>query len=65
MTACSGELVSCEDTEFCRNTLGVRIAHVRRFVEEAEGNHHALVFGNWMEELELLCNVLDCDLTAT
>lgn len=61
VTAFSGQLVSCEDTEFCRNTVGVRIPHVRRFVQQAEGNHHAMVFGNWLRELEALCGALDCD----
>jgi L-fucose isomerase-like protein len=60
--ACPGELtVGCEDTEFCRNTLSVRVPDVRRFVQEAEGNHHALVFGDWMGELKELCAVLECE----
>lgn len=61
VAAFSGELVSCQDTEFCRNTLGVRLSDVRRFVQEAEGNHHAMVFGNWLTELEWLCRALDCE----
>jgi L-fucose isomerase-like protein len=58
--ALEGEVISSEDTTFCRNTLTVEIDNVRQFIRQAEGNHHALVIGQYKEALGELCNLLDC-----
>ncbi len=60
IVAFTGEVVACEDTTFCRNTVTIRIRDTRDFVRQAEGNHHAMVFGNYLNGLEMLSSVLDC-----
>jgi L-fucose isomerase-like protein len=58
MVAVKGEIVGCRDTVFCRNTLTIRIEDVRAFIGQAEGNHHILVFGDYLKDLEVLGRVL-------
>ena len=60
IVALSGEIMACEDTTFCRNTVTIRIQNTREFIKQAEGNHHALVFGNYLNDLEDLSGVLEC-----
>ena len=61
ITAARGELTGGENTVFCRNTLSIRIPDARRFVQMAEGNHHAMVFGDCLDDLDALCGLLDCE----
>lgn len=58
VTAVRGEILDCRDTVFCRNTLTIQISDVRSFVEQAEGNHHVLVFGDYLKELTILGDLL-------
>jgi L-fucose isomerase-like protein len=60
IVALTGEVVACEDTEFCRNTVTIKIQNVRDFIGQAEGNHHGMIFGNYLNDLEVLSDVLDC-----
>jgi L-fucose isomerase-like protein len=60
VVALAGEVLECEDTTFCRNTLTIQINDVREFIRKAEGNHHIAIFGDYMDELKALCEVLDC-----
>ena len=60
VVALKGEVLDCEDTTFCRNTLTIQINDAREFVQRAEGNHHIAVFGDYMDDLKALCEVLDC-----
>ena len=60
IVALTGEIVSCEDTEFCRNTVTIKTQNVRDFIGQAEGNHHAMVFGNYLNQVKTLSEVLDC-----
>lgn len=60
IVALKGEILSCEDTTFCRNTLTIQIHNAREFVQQAEGNHHALVFGDYLDDMEALSSVLCC-----
>ena len=64
LVAVNGEIVGCRVTVFCRNTLTIRIEDVRAFIGQAEGNHHILVFGDYLEDLEVLGRVLDYAFTA-
>ncbi len=61
IAAFTGEVVACEDTTFCRNTVTIKIRDTREFIRQAEGNHHAMVFGNYLNGLEMLSSLLDCD----
>jgi L-fucose isomerase-like protein len=54
MAAVRGEIMACEDTTTCRNTLTIKIRNAREFIKRAEGNHHALVFGDYLEDLKIL-----------
>ena len=60
IVALTGEVLTCEDTTFCRNTLTLQIHNAREFVRQAEGNHHALVFGDYLDDMEALSSVLGC-----
>lgn len=53
ITAVQGKITACDDTVFCRNTLTIKVRNAREFVRRAEGNHHALVFGNYLEDLKV------------
>ena len=61
IVALTGEVMSCEDTTFCRNTVTIKIQDTRDFIRHSEGNHQALVFGNYLNDLEALSSVLDCN----
>ena len=54
ITAVKGEIIACDDTTFCRNTLTIKVNSAREFVRRVEGNHHALVFGDCLEDLKVL-----------
>ncbi len=64
IVALSGEVLACDDTTFCRNTLTIQIRDVREFIAEAEGNHHALVLGGYLDDLKALGVLLDCDFVS-
>jgi L-fucose isomerase-like protein len=64
VTAVRGEILECRDTVFCRNTLTLRIGDVRALIDRAEGNHHVMVFGDCIEDLDLLGRVLGYDLVV-
>jgi len=64
VVALTGEVLECEDTVFCRNTLTIQINDARKFVQRAEGNHHIAVFGDYMDDLKALCDVLDCQIIS-
>jgi L-fucose isomerase-like protein len=54
IVAVKGEIIACDDTTTCRNTLTIKVRNAREFIRRAEGNHHALVFGDYLEDLEVL-----------
>jgi L-fucose isomerase-like protein len=58
VVAIQGEIVGCRDTISCRNTLTIRIKDVRAFIEQAEGNHHVLIFGDYLKDLQVLGHLL-------
>jgi L-fucose isomerase-like protein len=58
VVAVQGEIVECRDTIFCRNTLTIRIKDVRTFIEQAEGNHQVLIFGDYLKDLQVLGHLL-------
>jgi L-fucose isomerase-like protein len=60
IVALTGEVLTCKDTTFCRNTLTIKIHNAREFVQQAEGNHHALVFGEYLDDMEALSSVPGC-----
>jgi L-fucose isomerase-like protein len=55
----SGEMIGCQDTTTCRTTISVKVDDVRKFVQCAFGNHHALVYGNHTRVLKALSRSLD------
>jgi len=60
IVALCGKVVNCEDTTFCRNTVTIQIQNTRKFIQQVEGNHHVMVLGNHLTDLEALSCVLDC-----
>jgi L-fucose isomerase-like protein len=59
--AFSGEVLACDDTTFCRNTLTIQIQDVREFIRQAKGNHHAAVFGDYSADVKALADLLGCN----
>jgi L-fucose isomerase-like protein len=62
IVALAGEVVACEDTIFCRNTLTIQVQNVREFIRQAQGNHQVAVFGDYLQDLEFMGKILDCEL---
>lgn len=62
MLALRGEIVDCRDTATCRNTVTLRINDAREFFHKAVGNHHVLVYGNYIAELRGLGQLLGINL---
>jgi L-fucose isomerase-like protein len=62
IVALAGEVVACEDTIFCRNTLTIQVQNVREFIRQAEGNHQVAVFGDYLQDLEFMSKVLNFEL---
>jgi L-fucose isomerase-like protein len=62
VVALAGEVVACEDTIFCRNTLTIQVQNVREFVRQAEGNHQVAAFGDYLQDLEFMSKVLNFEL---
>lgn len=62
MLTVRGEIVDCCDTTTCRNTITLRVNDAREFFHEALGNHHVVVYGNYIGELRGLSQVLGINL---
>ena len=52
------------DTTFCRNTLTIQGSNVREFVQQTDGNHQVVVFGDYMDELRALGQILGFEFCA-
>ena len=61
MVIAKGIIVDCADMdaeEYCRVTVKVKIANPREFIHKTSGNHHVMVYGNHLEQLKTLNNLL-------
>jgi len=56
--AARGEIVDCRDTICDRTTLTVRVADARDYVHKTMGNHQVLIYGDFVDDLAGLCDVL-------
>lgn len=56
-----GEIVECRDTICDRTTLTVRVADARDYVHKTMGNHQVLIYGDFVDDLGGLCDVLGLD----
>ena len=45
--------------EVVADKKSIQIQDTRAFIQQAEGNHHALVFGDHLEDLKVMSNLLD------
>ncbi|MBW2275484.1 MAG: hypothetical protein JRG96_19665 [Deltaproteobacteria bacterium] len=62
MMAARGEIVECRDTICDRTTLTVRVRDARDFVHKAAGNHQVVVYGDYLDPLRELCELLRMEL---
>jgi L-fucose isomerase-like protein len=53
-----GEIVECRDTICDRTTLTMRVADARDYVHKTMGNHQVLIYGDFVDDLGGLCDVL-------
>ena len=60
--ATSGEIIDCRDTLCDRTTLDIRVKDARAFFHNAPGNHHVVVYGNYIHELRKLSQLLGMEL---
>ncbi|MFC1895482.1 hypothetical protein ACFL0Q_02315 [Thermodesulfobacteriota bacterium] len=54
-----GRIMEYRDTVTCRTTFSIEMADVRQFVQNAPGNHFALVYGDWSAAMKALSQILD------
>ena len=55
MLIANGKIVDCEDIEdYCRITVKVKIDDPREFIHKTSGNHHVMVYGDYIEQLKEL-----------
>ncbi|NQT72795.1 MAG: hypothetical protein HQ553_08485 [Chloroflexi bacterium] len=54
----SGEIIDCRDTLCDRTTLDIHVNDARKFFHNAPGNHHVVVYGNYIPELGKLSQLL-------
>ncbi len=59
MALARGRIVECRDTVACRTTFAIELDDVRQFIQNAPGNHFALVYGDWSQALKALGQALD------
>jgi len=65
LSATTGTITGFRETFLDRGTMDIRIGDVRRFFHNAPGNHHVVVYGNHIEQLRHLCQLLDIRLVES
>ena len=58
ITVAPGEVVGCRDTVACRTTPVIRVSDARQLIKATCGNHQAVVYGDVVEEVEALGDIL-------
>ncbi len=58
MLIMGGEIVDQKDGYDCRNTVFVKVSDVSAFFRNILGNHHCLIYGDYVEPLLTLCQLL-------
>jgi len=59
IVAARAEIVGCRDTICDRTTLDLHVRDAREFFHQATGNHHVVVYGDYLDDLQGLCRLLD------
>ncbi len=65
MYATAGEIVDFRETLLDRGTMDIQVKDARRFFHNAPGNHQVVVFGDHVEPLGDLCQLLGIHLVET
>jgi L-fucose isomerase-like protein len=58
-----GRIAEYRDTVTCRTTFAIELADVRQFIQNAPGNHFALVYDDWSQALKALGQALGIEVT--
>lgn len=59
MVITTGNIMKCEDLKGnCRHTVSIRIKDVRNFIQNTSGNHHVMIYGDYIKELKKLNKLL-------
>ena len=61
---CTGKILSCkdyEDPQLCRAVVKIKVKSVRDFLNKTFGNHHVVVYGNYVRELRKIGDLLDIE----
>jgi L-fucose isomerase-like protein len=64
MVALKGKIVDCRDTVLSRITVTVSVNDAREFFHKAPGCHQVVVYGDHLDELKGLCNLLGMKFTT-
>ncbi|MFC2028143.1 hypothetical protein ACFLU3_05600 [Chloroflexota bacterium] len=58
----TGEIVDFRETLLDRGTMDIQVKDARKFFHNAPGNHHVVVYGNHIEQLRELSQLLSIEL---
>ena len=59
---CTGKILSCkdyEDPQLCRAVVKIKVRNVKDFLNKTFGNHHVVIYGDYMRELRKIGDLLD------
>ncbi|MEM2175434.1 MAG: hypothetical protein QXI58_07450 [Candidatus Micrarchaeia archaeon] len=60
MIITTGRIMKCQDLKgHCRHTVSIKVKDARNFIRNTSGNHHVMIYGNYIKELKKLNRVLD------
>ncbi len=53
-----GKVVWTEDTAHCRLNIGFEVENTKRIARESLGHHQLTVYGDYQDNIELMCDFL-------
>ncbi|MBT4513393.1 MAG: hypothetical protein HOC20_14440 [Chloroflexi bacterium] len=65
MCVTGGEIIDCRDTLCDRTTLDIRVNDARACFHNAPGNHHVVVYGNYITEMRSLSQMFGIELVES
>lgn len=53
-----GKVAWTQDTAHCRISIGLDVEDAKRVAKESLGHHQVIVYGNYMESMQMMCSFL-------
>jgi len=57
-----GKVVWTKDTVHCRLSIGFEVEDAKRIARESLGHHQVIVFGNYVDSIQMMCKFLGMDI---